>query len=343
MRYLMVTTYPPTHCGIGSYGEQSVNQLRGQGHVVDIVSPDQQGNVDFAWDLRGGSKILKLVDLLPYYDKVVIQYHWSFFYLDPFDPRLRRDTLKTTLSFLRLVTKSRKVEIVAHEIPYLTGRTKWLYGLTWKLTPKVVLHTENERKRFEEHYGMRLRDSRVELRRHHDVFQRYTGHSQSSARKDLGIAGDGLVFLCIGFIQRHKGFHRAIRSFRKANPDAARLYVVGSMRVADDENRKYLQELRDLAGESANVQIREQFVSNEEFDTWILAADWVIFPYSEIWSSGVLARTRLLERPSIVAYVGGLPDQAGEIDILFKSDEELTSALQTAAERVRRPVRLRPE
>ena len=339
MRYLMVTTYPPTHCGIGSYGEQSVNQLRAQGHIVDIVSPDQQGNVDYAWDLRGGSKILKLLDLLPYYDRVVIQYHWSFFYRDPFDPKLRRDTLKTTLSFLRLVTASSKVEIVAHEIPYFTNRTKWLYGLTWKLTPKVVLHTENERKRFEEHYGMRLSDSHVDLRNHHDVFQKYTAHSQLSARNELGIDAYEKVFLCIGFIQRHKGFDRAMRAFMDAKLENAHLFVVGSLRFIDRETQGYLKELYDLAAQSSAVSIVESFVSNEEFDTWITAADWVVFPYSEIWSSGVLARTRLLDRPSIVAFVGGLPDQAGQQDILFKDDEELFRAFQTAAARVEQPTR----
>lgn len=329
----MVTTYPPTQCGIGSYGEQSVNQLRSQGHIVDIASPDQQGNVDYAWDLRGGSKILRLRKLLPYYDKVVIQYHWAFFYQDLFNPRYRADSLMTTLSFLWLVMSSQKIEIVAHEIPYLNGRTKWLFGLMWKLTPKLVLHTESERRRFEEHYGMRLLGSRVEMRKHHDVFQKFTGLSQASARRELGIMGDERVFLCIGFIQRHKGFHRAVRAFLKGNLEDSELYVVGSMRVADEENQKYLRELRELAQGNENVKIVEQFVSNEEFDMWITAADWVVIPYSEIWSSGVLARTRLLGRPAIVAFVGGLPDQTGEGDILFKTDEELMAAFRTAASR----------
>jgi hypothetical protein len=79
----MVSTYSPTHCGIGAYGEQSATNLRAQGHIVDIVSPDEQGNVDFAWDLRGGSKLLQLLELLPYYDRTVIQYHWAFFYSNP--------------------------------------------------------------------------------------------------------------------------------------------------------------------------------------------------------------------------------------------------------------------
>jgi hypothetical protein len=72
-------------------------------------------------------------------------------------------------------------------------------------------------------------------------------------------------------------------------------------------------------------------VSNEEFDTWITASDWVVFPYTEVWSSAVLGRTKMLGKPAIIAFVGGLPDQAGERDILFKTDAELMAAFRTAA------------
>ena len=327
----MVTSYPPTHCGIAAYSEQAVNHLRSQGHVVDVLSPDGQGNVDFAWDLRGGWNVLKLRKLFPYYDKIVLQYVWSFYYRDPFSLAGRIDTLKTTLSFIGLFLISRKIEIVAHEIPYMTGRSNWLYRLKWKLAPKLVLHTGKERERLEQHYHMRLKDSRVELREHHGAFRKFSGHSQASARRELGVVSDACIFLCIGFIQRHKGFDRAIRAFQQANLPNAMLYVVGSMRVKDEENQEYLAELYELAKGRPNVKIVESFVSNEEFDSWIAAADWVIFPYSGIWSSGVMARTRLLDRPAIVACVGGLPDQAGERDLLFHDDAELLDALHHAA------------
>jgi glycosyltransferase involved in cell wall biosynthesis len=331
VRYLMVTTFPPTHCGIGAYGEQHVAQLREQGNTVDVLSPDQLGNVDFAWDLKGESKILKLLDLLPYYDRVVIQYHWAFFYSDPFLPEHRWETLRTNLSFILLYLRSRKIEIIAHEIPYLSGKSGWLYKWQWKLVPKVVMHTPTELERFESHYHMRLPKSRLEMRTHHDVFQKFSGHTKESARRQLGIPRDKLVFLCIGFIQRHKGFHRAMQEFSRANLRHAQLYVVGSMRVPDSENQKYLDELRQIEREHQDLYLRESFVSNEDFDTWLVAADWIVLPYSEIWSSGVLARARLLERPAIVSAVGGLPDQVCQRDILFNTDEELRSAFQSAA------------
>jgi glycosyltransferase involved in cell wall biosynthesis len=331
LRYLMVSTYPPTHCGIGAYAEQSVGQLRAQGHVVDIVSPDEQGNVDFAWDLRGGAKLLRLFELLPFYDRVVIQYHWAFFYLNPFVRECRWDTFKTTLSFILLFLRTRKIEVVAHEIPYLTGRQRRLYGWKWKLAPKLVLHTRQERERLQQHYALRLKNSRVELRQHHGAFRKFASHTQATARRQLGLNVNGPVFLCIGFIQRHKGFHRAIEAFAQTNLADADLYVVGSLRLADDDNRQYRDELYSLASEQNNVHIVESFVSNEEFDTWIAASDWVVLPYLEIWSSSVLARARLLERPSIVSAVGGLPEQISERDLLFSTDEELVAALQVAA------------
>lgn len=334
MRYLMVSTYPPKHCGIGAYGEQSVTQLRAQGHIVDIVSPDEEGNVDFAWDLRGESKLLKLFELLPYYDRVVIQYHWAFYYNNPFAPERRWETLQTTLCFMWLFLRSRKVELVAHEIPYLPGKQGWFYKWKWKLAPKVVFHTRKERERFEQHYHLQLSDSRVEYRKHDEVYQKFAAHTQLSARRQFKLPADRRIFLCIGFIQRHKGFHRAMRAFAQANLRDAELFVVGSMRVADAENQKYLDELRALAQAHSNIRLVESFVSNEDFDTWISASDCVVLPYSEIWSSAVLGRARLLDRPAIVSAVGGLPDQAGERDLLFNTDDELVTAFQTFSARL---------
>ena len=331
MRYLMVSTYPPTRCGIGAYAEQSVARLRAEGHVVDVVSPDSQGNVDFARDLRGGSKLLQLLPLLPYYDKVVLQYHWAFFYRDPFLPQTRWETLQTTLCFMWLFLRARNLEVVAHEIPYVQGRQGWFYKWKWKLAPRVVFHTARECERFEQHYGIRLNHSRVEFRDHDDVYFKFVEHSRTSARQRLKLSSDPLMFLCIGFIQRHKGFHRAIQAFLDAKLRSAELFIVGSLRVEDAENHKYLAELQQLAAGQPDVHLIESFVSNDDFDTWIAASDCVVLPYSEIWSSAVLGRASLLDRPAIVAAVGGLPDQAGDRDIVFHSDQELVNAFRSFA------------
>lgn len=330
----MVTTYPPVHCGIAAYAAQSVAQLRAQGHTVAIVSPDGAGDVDFRWDLRGGSKILKLRQLLPNYDAVIIQYQWEFFYTNPLAPECRWDTLKTHLAFIRLYLSSPKIQVVAHELPCFTGPMRRLYRLQWKFAPKIVFHTPREREHFEQHYRMKLRDSRIEFRNHDDVYRKFADRSQSAARQCLNLPADRPIFLCIGFIQRHKGFHRAMQAFARANLRDAELYVVGSLRVSDTESQRYLAGLQELTAGHSNIHLRESFVSDEDFDTWISASDIVVLPYSEIWSSAVLGRARLLNRTAIVSAVGGLPDQAGENDLLFKTDDELAAAFQAASSKL---------
>ena len=79
------------------------------------------------------------------------------------------------------------------------------------------------------------------------------------------------------------------------------------------------------------MHVLESFVSKEDFDTWITAADWTIFPYLATSSSGVLAACKMAERPAIISAVGGLPNQAAQPDLLFTTDEELVNILQLAA------------
>lgn len=330
----MVSTYPPKRCGIGAYAEQSVAQLRAQGHVVDIVSPDLQGNVDFAWDLHGGKKLLRLFRILPYYDRVVLQYHWAFYYRNPFLRERRWETLQTTLCFVLLFLRCRTLEVVAHEIPYILGKQGWLYKWKWKFAPRVIFHTTKECERFEQHYRMRLNRSRIAFRGHDDVYQKFVDHTQPSARRQLKLSSQGLLFLCIGFIQRHKGFDRAIRAFAEAAIPQAELFIVGSLRVHNSETVKYLDELRQLAANTSNVRLIEAFVSNEDFDTWIAASDCVVLPYSEIWSSAVLGRAHLFDRPAIVSFIGGLPEQAGKRDLVFGNNAELVKAFRALARRL---------
>jgi hypothetical protein len=163
------------------------------------VSPDGQGNVDFPWDLRGGTKILRLFELLPYYDKVVIQYHYAFFYNDFARPEFRRDTLKTTLSFIYLFLRSRKIQVVVHEVPYLNGRLSWLFGQQWKYA-YVIFHTRAEREKLEKHYHLRLKDSRVEFRQQHDGLQKFTLHPHDPERKQLAIRKPGAMYRSPGAI-----------------------------------------------------------------------------------------------------------------------------------------------
>jgi len=334
MRYLFVTSYPPTRCGIGAYASQSVKKLRTEGHVVDTISPNNEGNVDFKCDLCGGFKALKLLKLGLFYDRMVIQYHPAFFFKSYDNISSKLQNLATNISLILLfLLYWKKIEIVCHEIQYYDAKNVgWLkyisYRLPWLLGPKLVFHTQKELDYFRKKLFLGIGSKRLELRAHDRDFVKFREISQQEARRELGVPLDATVFLCIGFVQPHKGFDRAVTAFDAANPANARLYIVGSLRLTDDNTFRYRIFLRSLASHNPNIVIVEKFVSDQEFDTWISASDYVLAPYRVIWSSGVVARARLFGKKVIASEVGGLPDQLSAQDLLFVTDAELETLIR---------------
>jgi glycosyltransferase involved in cell wall biosynthesis len=329
MKYLFVTTYPPTKCGIAVYASQKVRKLRSEGHIVDVMSPDMNGNVDFKCDLCGGFKILKLLKFGFFYEKIVIQYQPAFFFKRAGDSGALLKNLAANLSFVLLfLCYQTRIEIQCHEIHYYPvqriGLLNYLaHRLWWELARTVVFHTQKELEAFRRNVWVGMRWKRLEVRPHHQDFHKYREISVSDARRELGISLQEQVFLCIGFIQPHKGFDRVIRAFNAVHPARAKLYIVGSLRLVYDATVNYLSLLRFLAAGNPQVMIVEKFVSDREFDTWIAASDYIVAPYREIWSSGIVARARLFGKKVIASNVGGLDDQLGGEGFLFTTDAEL--------------------
>jgi hypothetical protein len=195
----------------------------------------------------------------------------------------------------------------------------------------VIVHTDAERAAFLEAFEVPA--DRVRVAPHGEHFTRRTSLDRVEARRRLGIPVEDFMFLSLGFIQPHKGFDRAIRAFAGLGAFGCRLDVVGSVRVEDPAFVAHLLELEDLARATSGVTVHEQYVSDEEFDRWLVAADVVVLPYRHIWSSGVIERAALYDRPVIASRVGGLDAQARQGTVLVSDDEGLARAMWEAAGR----------
>lgn len=330
VRILMVTPYPPVRDGIAAYAVQLVARLRSDGHDVEVLSPGPSA-AHHHLELKGWRGPLALAKRVRGYDKVVIQFHPDVFYPQPFDDR----TWAAVSYGLALVFRlSRDIEVRVHETDYSRGKGDGTLAravrFMWKAAPKVVVHTEAERQSFHESFGVPL--ERVGVAEHGAHFVRRTSLDKAGARASLGIPVDQLMFLSIGFIQPHKGFDRAIRAFGRLGAEWARLDVVGSLRLDGDQVcLDHLEELRSLAAATPGATVHAGYVSDEKFDRWVVAADALVLPYRHIWSSGVMERAALYDRPVIVTRVGGLVGQARANTIVVDSDEELLDAMRAAA------------
>ncbi|HXJ62519.1 MAG TPA: glycosyltransferase, partial [Actinomycetota bacterium] len=172
-----------------------------------------------------------------------------------------------------------------------------------------------------------LRRVRAALVDHVDGITVHGPAGREEARRRLGLRQDDPVFVCAGFVHPDKGYDRAIRAFAAAG-SPGRLDLVGSVRDATPENVAAATELRDLGERTPGVTLHEGFADDLDFDAWIAAADAVILPYRRSWSSGALARAQALGTPALVSDAGGLPEQAGPNDRVFRTDDELAELLR---------------
>ncbi len=333
-RILMVTPYPPLRDGIAVYALQEVAALRAVGNDVEVLSTGPSA-AHHHLDLVGARGALALAKRVRNYDRIIVQFHPDVFYPVPNNARDRAAVSTALLLAFRL---AHTVEVRVHEIDYRYGRGLTpdvpINRLLWRSVDRIVVHTPHERDEFVAAFGVER--THVVVAEHGEHFARRTRADRDQARRSLGLAADAFCFLSIGFIQPHKGFDRAVAAFAGLGAKGCRFDVVGSIRVEDPAYLAYLAELETLVDSTEGTHLHAGFVSDELFDRWIVASDVVVLPYRSIWSSGVLERAALYDRPVIATNVGGLAEQAGHrssVTLVANREDgaELRAAMWAAA------------
>lgn len=326
-RVLMISPYPPVRDGIASYALQTVRALRREGLDVEVLSPGPSA-AHHHLDLRGPRGALALAKRIRDYDRVIVQFHPDFFYTEPGNAKAR---LAESTALLVPFALARRLEVVIHEIDGRFGNPRRPDGQVsrrlWHLPESIKVHTASERDAFIADFG--VDPARVQLIAHGADFRPHTQLDRAAARASLDIPEDAFVFLGIGFVQPSKGFDRAVEAFEGLSVAGARLDVVGSVRTDDPDMVRHAKDLAELTETVDGATLHLGYVSDELFDRWIVAADVVVLPYRNIWSSGVMERAGLFGRPVIATRVGGLAEQAAaQADVrLVDDDDELRRAM----------------
>jgi glycosyltransferase involved in cell wall biosynthesis len=342
---LVVSSYPPRRCGIGAYARDQVERLRGEGDDVTVLSPpDGSGSIHAPFE--GGGAFRRAASIGGRFDRILVHFQPALYY----PPRRPVAKILTSASLLWLVVRRRRrVAIVVHETdePIRWRPDHAILCVAFLLAPDLRFHTGTERAEFVRAYRMRG-DGRLRVVEHavRPTLRRGQA-SPGQARERLGIRPHGgPVLVCPGFLQPSKGLDRALDAFeavfasdgeRSAESPAgtASLYLVGSVRDPSRENLAYAAGLRARCERVAGAHLVERFVSDEEFDLWVAAADRIVLPYRRSWSSGVLALAHELGIPAIVSDVGGLAEQAGVADTVVEGDEELVRAFDAVRAKAR--------
>jgi glycosyltransferase involved in cell wall biosynthesis len=326
-RVLIVSSFPPRHCGIGAYAATQAAALRGAGADVIVLSPpDGAGDVrvDF---LASGAVFREAARRGEAADRIVVHFQPALYYRP--GARAMFQKVRTSAALLSLVRRRPQTEILVHEAnPPVRWRPDYVLLRRVFARAQLLFHTDAERIALQRVYG--LGRVRARLVDHTEGVTVHGAVGRDEARRRLGLPSDEPVFVCAGFLHRDKGYDRAVKAFAAAG-SPGRLDLVGSVRDATPANEAYAAELGDLTAATPGVSLHEDFVSDEEFDRWIAAADAVVLPYRRSWSSGALARAHAIGTPALVSDAGGLPEQAGPDDRVFETDDELAALFRELA------------
>ena len=322
MRTLLVTPFAPHRDGIATYALQELRRLRDNGEHVEVCSPEPSA-ARWHLPLGGPAGMSMLVRKAGDYDRVVVQ----------FAPELAFGRCRSAAQRVGVwlavaaLARRRPLELRIHEVEYGPLRQNPMERRAARLAlsqaDRVTVHTEAERDALDDMVAL---GRRVDVVDHGRDFRPAVARSRPAARADLGLAPDGYLFVAIGFLQHHKGFDLAVDAIDRLHGDL-HLHIVGSARVDHPEISGYVDGLRGRCAEVANATLHERFVSDVEFDLWLQAADCVVLPYREIWSSGVLERARLFGTQVLAADLPQLRDQAPPGTVFFAGVDELSVAM----------------
>ena len=317
-RVVVVSSYPPRHCGIGAYAAAQVEQLRSDGDDVLVISP-VDGDGDVRIPFSGGRPFREAERRSGPRDRVVVHFQPALYYR----ARSPLSKIATSLALWRLCRTRPRTQLLVHEADR-PARWRPDYALlrrAFAAGPALLFHTARERHQLEAWYRIETRARLVDHRKGIRLTDR---PSRDEARRALGLATDDVVFVSPGFIHPDKGLERAVAALG----DSGRLFVVGFVKDRTPGNVEYVRRLRDQIRRTDGAELVERFLEEGELDRWAAAADAVVLPYRRSWSSGALARAQALGTPAIVSAVGGLPEQASERDVVVGDDAELAEALR---------------
>ncbi|MFC7079044.1 glycosyltransferase [Halorussus caseinilyticus] len=127
-----------------------------------------------------------------------------------------------------------------------------------------------------------------------------------TARERLGLGPEEFVFLYFGRIRPYKQVPELVEAFGRLDADA-RLVVAGN--ATDDELRERVADRADADDRVLSVL---EYVPDEDVQTYMNAADAVVFPFRDIFTSGSVLLAMSFGNAVVAPASGCLPDVVGE-------------------------------
>lgn len=240
------------------------------------------------------------------------------------------------LWFLRCVKRLgiRIVYTVHNVLPQGTGdQRRSLFKKLYRIPDALICHDQVARERLIREFD--VAPHRVTVIPHGPLLTPDRAISADRAREELAVAKDEFLVLWQGILRPYKGVPFLLRAWRRvqAKNPSARLAIVGA---ADrDGVRSVADDVRKLGIEDS-VRIEMRFVTERELSLYYSAADVLVYPYSEITTSGALmtglGHGKALVTTKLEAFQSVLTDRRDALMVEYGDVEALAETILTLAD-----------
>jgi len=138
-------------------------------------------------------------------------------------------------------------------------------------------------------------------------------------RYDVQIKIQDRIFMMFGHISSYMQIHKVCTIFAN-EPYHKKLLVVGPVKKGQ---MGYYKKIRKAVREMNNVILIPQFIKEEHVPEFMNAADFLVFNYREVLSSGEVPLAKSYDKTILLPEKGCLKEQEGDNLKFFRSQEEL--------------------
>ncbi len=157
-------------------------------------------------------------------------------------------------------------------------------------------------------------------RTHHPLYNIFGSPvDMDTARRHLSLKSDKII-LFFGFVRGYKGLDVLIKSAARLEKELNDFQIVAAGDCYEDK-AKYT-DLVTECGVDDIVDLRLEFIPDQDVAHYFSAADVVVLPYKTATQSGIVPIAYHFNRPVIVTRVGGLPEIVKDGETGFLSGGE---------------------
>jgi glycosyltransferase involved in cell wall biosynthesis len=199
-----------------------------------------------------------------------------------------------------------------------------------RLADGIIVHSRYAQGKTIEAYRLGRQADKVRVIPHGNYIGNYPCDvSREQARAEIGIDGEKKVFLFLGQIRPYKGLPELVSAFERTTTGHETLILAG--KPLDDRIKAELEQL--VAGRK-DILCHPERIPDEKIQLYMNAADAVVFPFRDIFTSGSLLLAMSFGKPIVVPDLESLKDlteYGGAITYDHGRSESLESALRRAA------------